>query len=258
MLNELIPKGYKLFHRPRAGKIEGGLAIIFKDNIVVKEHFSKEMNYSNFEFQNCSIALNNKVTFIGIIYRLPLSKSNGFSNSSFFNYWEDYLNHLMLLKQDILLTGDINFHLENSNSPDTNHFISIPDSHNFLQHIDTATHVCGHILDFVATLETSSSLSAKPGVHETFIADSISGKTLDHFAVTCKLALSVKSTKCKTIKYRNLKAIDVDVLNNTTSQKLSSIQLINPNLLKVFFYSVYSTLYRKGTTNSDRFYLEYY
>ena len=40
--------------------------------------------------------------------------------------------------------------------------------------------------------------------------------------------------------------------------KLSIIVYINPNLLKVFFYSVYSTLYRKGTTNFDRFYLEYY
>ena len=120
----------------------------------------------------------------------------------------------MLLKQNILLTGNINFHLENLNSPDTKHFISIPDSHNFLQHVDTATHVCGHILDFVANLDTSSLLSEKPVVHETFIADSISGKTFDHFAVTCKLTLSVKSTKCKTIKYRNLKAIDVDVLNN--------------------------------------------
>ena len=156
----------------------------------------------------------------------PPLKSNGFSKFLFFNDWEDYLNHLMLLKQDILLTGDINFHLENSNSPDTRHFISILDSHNFFQHIDIATPACGHTLDFLATLETSSLLSGKPVVHKTFIADSISGKTLDHFAVTCKLALSVKSTKFKTIKYRNLKVIDVDVLNNTTSQKLSSVQLI--------------------------------
>ena len=87
------------------------------------------------------------------------------------------------------------------------------------------------------TLSTSSLLSGKPVVHETFIADSISGKTLDHFAVTCKLALSVKSTKCKTIKYRNLKAIDVDVLNTTLSQKLSSVQLIQDVDTQVNLYN---------------------
>ena len=132
----------------------------------------------------------------------------------------------MLLKQDILSTGDLNFYLESSNSPDTKHFISILDSHNFLQHVDAATHVCVHILNFVATLQTSSLLSGKPAAHETFMADFISGKTLDHFAVTCKLALSVQLTKYKTIRYRNLKAIAIDVLNNIVSEKLSSVQLI--------------------------------
>ena len=127
VLSELIPKGYKLFHRPRTGKREGGLAIIFRDNIAVKDNFFKEMNFYNFESLNCSIALNNKVT--------P-SKANGLSNSSFFKDRKDYLNHLMLLKQDILLTGDTNFHLESSNSPDTKHFISMLDSHNFHQHVE--------------------------------------------------------------------------------------------------------------------------
>ena len=159
-----------------------------------------------------------------------------FFKSKFLTFLSSLL-HLMLLKQDILLTGDINFHSESSNSPDTKHFISILDSHNFLQHVDTATHVYGHILDFVSTLETSSLLSGKPAVHETFIADSISGKTLDHFVVTCKLALSVESTKCKTIKYRNLKAIDVDVLNNTISQELSSVRLIQDVDTQVNLYN---------------------
>ena len=37
VLNDLIPKGYKLFHQPRTGKRGGGLTIIFRDKIVVKE-----------------------------------------------------------------------------------------------------------------------------------------------------------------------------------------------------------------------------
>ena len=44
-------------------------------------------------------------------------------------------------------------------------------------------------------------------------------------------------TKCKTIKYRSLKAIDVDVLNNTKSQKLSSIQLIQDVDTQVNLYN---------------------
>ena len=45
VLNELIPKGYKLFHRPRAGKREGGLAIIFRDTVLLqsKNTFLKKL-----------------------------------------------------------------------------------------------------------------------------------------------------------------------------------------------------------------------
>ena len=127
--------------------------------------------------------------------------------------------------------------MESPNSPDTKHFISILDSHNFLRQVGTATRVCVHILNFVATLETSSLLSRKPAVHETFIADFISGKTLDHFAVTCKLALSVQLTKHKTIRHRNLKAIAIDVLNNIVSEKLSSVQLIQDVNAQVNLYN---------------------
>ena len=81
----------------------------------------------------------------------------------------------MLLKQDILLTEDINFALGKVKF--TRHFISMLDSYNFLQYVNTAAYVCGHIIDFVATLETSFLLSGKPAVHETFIPDSVSGKT---------------------------------------------------------------------------------
>ena len=38
--------------------------------------------------------------------------------------------------------------------------------------------------------------------------------------------LNQPNAKLLNTEYRNLKAIDVDILNNTISQKLSSVQLI--------------------------------
>ena len=66
----------------------------------------------SFECLNCIATVKNKSVIIGIIYRPPPTNANGFSNTAFFNEWEDYLNDLMLLKHEILLTGDINFHLD--------------------------------------------------------------------------------------------------------------------------------------------------
>ena len=125
----------------------------------------------------------NKSVVIGIIYRPPPTNANGFSNTAFFSEWEDYLNNLMLLKHEILLTGDINFYLDCKTSSSTKHFLSTLDSCNFSQHVDAPTHICGRTLDFVVTLENSPILLEKPKVLNTLITDSKSGKLLDHFAL---------------------------------------------------------------------------
>ena len=72
---------------------------------------------------NCIVSVNEKHLFIGIFYRPPHSKSIGLSKSAFFEEWENYLNNLITLKHEILLTGDINFHLDSTSSPDTKKFL---------------------------------------------------------------------------------------------------------------------------------------
>ena len=183
LLNELTPRGYEFIHHPRAKRRSGGLGIIFKDCINIKKITIGKSATVNFECLNCIASVKNKSVTIGIIYRPPPTNANGFSNTAFFNEWEDYLNNLMLLKHEILLTGDINFHLDCKTSSSTKQFLSTLDSCNFSQHVDATTHICGHTLDFVATLENSPFLLERPKVLNTLITDSKSGKLLDHFAV---------------------------------------------------------------------------
>ena len=146
------------------------------------------------------------------MYRPPPSKANGFS-TSFFQEWEDYFNHLVLLKQDILLTGDINFH----QSSKTKHFNSTLDSFNFILHVDAAIHIGGHIIDIVPLLENSSLLYNKLVVCDTFIYNVISAKSSDHFAIICKLGFSFQSQKFCNIMYRNIQNIDLNELNKPSS-----------------------------------------
>ena len=109
LLNELFPDGFKLIREPRFARIGGELAITFTENISVTKQTLEESKFVNFECLNCTIPSNDKSVFLGIIYKQPHSKTNGFSKSSFFREWKEYLNKLVLLKQEILLTGDINF-----------------------------------------------------------------------------------------------------------------------------------------------------
>ena len=56
----------------------------------------------------------------------------------------------------MLLVGDLNFHLDVENDPDTNKFHTLIDSMNFKQHITEATHRSGHILDVAITRSTDN------------------------------------------------------------------------------------------------------
>ena len=53
-----------------------------------------------------------------IIYRPPPSRQNGFKNSAFFTEWSAYLDELAVIIHDILIRGDITFHLDNIFSSD--------------------------------------------------------------------------------------------------------------------------------------------
>ena len=230
LLNELTPRGYEFIHHPRAKRRGGGLGIIFKDCINIKKITIGKSATVSFECLNCIATVKNKSVIIGIIYRPPPTNANGFSNTAFFNEWEDYLNNLMLLKHEILLTGDINFHLDCKTSSSTKQFLSTLDSCNFSQHVDAPTHICGHTLDFVATLENSPILLERPKVLNTLITDSKSGKLLDHFAVIFHIQLLLNQTRDKNTSYRNLKKLNIKELTETLSihlEHLPSMQNID-------------------------------
>ena len=178
LLNELTPRGYDFIHHSQAKRRGGGLGIILKDCINIKKITIGKSVTVSFECLNCIATVKNKSVVIGIVYRPSPTNANGFSNTAFFSELEDYLNNLLLLKHETLLTGDINFHLDCKTSTCTKHFLSTLDSCNFSQHVDAPPHICGHTLDFVATLEHSPILLEKPKVLNTLITDSKSRKLL--------------------------------------------------------------------------------
>ena len=69
-----------------------------------------------------------------LIYRLPPSRQNGFKNSTSLTEWPAGLDELTFITHDIVIKGDLNFHLDNkSNSAKL--FNSILESHGLRQHV---------------------------------------------------------------------------------------------------------------------------
>jgi hypothetical protein len=62
-----------------------------------------------------------------VIYRPPPSRTNKLKNTTFFEEWSEFLDHLVVIPDELLITGDLNFHLDNVNLSDTRKFGSLTD-----------------------------------------------------------------------------------------------------------------------------------
>ena len=110
---------------------------------------------------------------------------------------------------EILIVGDINFHLDNKHDPDTKHFISCLQSFGLRQHVNTATHKHGHTLDVVITRD-SSNLVSELTVSDPHLCNDGGKITRDHLAVEFKLNITKPARVRKLVEYRKLRCVNVE------------------------------------------------
>ncbi|KAK6167120.1 hypothetical protein SNE40_021219 [Patella caerulea] len=96
----------------------------------------------------------------------------------------------MGISDDIILTGDLNFHLDDKFDCDARKFTETLTDHGLVQHVVGATHVRGHTLDVIITREDSSILIGVPSVE-----------------VHCNLNINKPPKKRESVKFRKFKEI---------------------------------------------------
>jgi len=75
------------------------------------------------------------------------------------------------------------------------------DSCNLTQHVQSPTHVQGHILHVLITWQDTKLINIKPEVKETYIADFKSGSLLDHSAILADIEFSTTESCNKIISF---------------------------------------------------------
>ena len=84
-IGELVPTGYSIKHVARSGKKRGGgVALIYKSAITLRIIASTRDNeFKNFEYMDCSLIINGFSLRLAVIYRPPPSQANGLKTSEF-------------------------------------------------------------------------------------------------------------------------------------------------------------------------------
>ena len=106
-------------------------------------------------------------------------------NHVFFEEWASFLEieRYTEVPEEIILMGDVNFHLNTVNDTVANKFKSSFDAFGLVQHIKDPTHYLGNLLDVVITKQESKFVHSTPDVFDPGFCN-LKGKPLkDHSAV---------------------------------------------------------------------------
>ena len=203
-------RGYKMHHdrrKDREKEIGGGVGILVKMTMVSKHITSKA--FSSFEHTMVEVKLTNNTKLILIsLYRLQFVKAN-----TFLDEFSEFLEMLSVMKDNFVLSGDINFHLET----DTGIISSLNDiftMFNLVQHVNFPTHRYGHALDFVLTRKEAPNI-CKLEPNDVNLSD--------HFMVTFGIEVEVVKHEYKTLSFRNYKATTEEQFMTTVKEKYRSV-----------------------------------
>lgn len=119
-----------------------------------------------------------------IVYLPPYSEDHHASTNVFLVEFLDYLESLLLqvCKEQRLVTGDFNFHIDKLQDPDSLKFLDLIRSFGLQQHVTEATHLPGHILDLLITRVSEDLVRGVPLI-DRYISD--------HAIIMCWLSLYV-------------------------------------------------------------------
>ena len=100
-------------HIPRRGRKGGGVALIYKSAILLcLITSSNDGNFTHFEHIDCHLEVGGLSVCLVVVYRPPPSKNNGLKTTTFLeNEWPTFIANYATIPNDIVIVGDMNFHL---------------------------------------------------------------------------------------------------------------------------------------------------
>ena len=188
--------GYSFKSFPRqSNRSGGGSGVMFNTNLYISLSGGGETKSFEYSERNFSI-LEYSIKLIAI-YRPPYSAAHPVLPGKLFEEFSNYLEDIVLC---LLITGDFNFHLDDTVNRNTIKFNEMLETFGLKQHVCTPTHSSNHTLDLLISRSTSDINILS--IESTFFLS-------DHCFVECKLSIPRPNDSKKLISYRELKKINI-------------------------------------------------
>ena len=224
--SDIAPPGYSVHRSMRkttgrgAGRIKGGggIAVIYRDNLVLNAISGVLGKFATFESLCVRITQEKKsLTLIGI-YRPPPSP-----DSKFFDEIGTLLDAVDLLSDDVVICGDFNCPGVDKNSINIRLMQSVHD-HNLQQFVTGSTRKQeGNILDLIIA-RLNGLVTGPIAINEVSFSD--------HNIVSFSVNVTKSRVKVQSFTYRDIKAIDLNLFANL--MRKSSIFVAPPSTVDEF------------------------
>ena len=205
-LNKATPPGYVYLQRPRLKGGGGGLAVIHRDDILIKEVTVPTAT----SFECIVFTLAGQRQFV-LVYRPPKTKVA--DRTAFLSELSELLTPVCAMSPSTFLLGDLNVHVDSSSCPFATDFLSLLDCFDFTQQVRGPTHNRGHTLDLVCS-------TGMPAINLQCLDLAAS----DHHTIVFSVPGALpKQCPKRTITFRNIKAVSASALSNLIEGHLAGI-----------------------------------
>ena len=119
-----------------------------------------------------------------VVYRPPPSNQNGLTTSSFLEEFAESVSEQIVNTAEIILTEDINLHLDVTSNPNTQKFTQILKSSGLQQHAVSPTHYLDQTLDILISRDNSD-IIYDVVIKDIGLCGNDGNLSRDHFALHC-------------------------------------------------------------------------
>ena len=102
------------------------------------------------------VEVNSQIVSILIVYRPPPSSGNNLSTSLFMNEFSSLLDSHIIKTGSLLISGDFNFHVDDTSDAVAANFLGWLESFDLRQHLHSYTHRAGHTSDLFISRSAES------------------------------------------------------------------------------------------------------
>ena len=190
------------------------MAIVYKSSISVD--IKSQGITQSMEYIDACVSFENTSCELIVIYRPGTNPNDGqfVPISVFFDDFTSILDRHDVSTYDVVIAGDFNFNLNDSNNAEVSQFMDILFTFDLNQHVHDPTHENGLTLDLIITRSSSN-----------FVRNvKVDYKISDHFLIICHLSLGKPAKEVKKVTFRKLTQIDFEKFNSDLCDEFVQLQ----------------------------------